>query len=68
MKRIKMLNIQTRECKDFPESEFEVSRLKVESFNEGWWKGFTMAIVSYGAGIVIGNILNNTILKSKDEA
>lgn len=68
MKKLKMINLQTEECEKIPADEFETIILKRDCFDEGWWKGFTMATVSIVAGLVIGEVLCNTIWKSKDEA
>lgn len=68
MKKLKMINLQTEACENIPADEFETILLKRKSFDEGWWKGFAMATFSIVSGLVIGEVLCNTIWKSKDEA
>jgi hypothetical protein len=62
MKKLFVLNEDN--VKIFPANHFEEAN---KHFNEGWWKGFTVAGIATWTGFIIGTIIVG-IVESKEKA
>jgi hypothetical protein len=58
-----MFDFEKPDFETMTDEELETRKIKYKVFNEGWWKGFTMAFVSYSAGLIVSNLIDKKLGK-----